>query len=37
METILLTAFTLIAWALVYAYLKTQEKNEKETKELNNI
>ena len=30
METIILTSFTLIAWALVYAYLVTQEKNKKE-------
>jgi len=35
METIILTAFTIIFWALVYAYLVTKEKNKEESKLLN--
>lgn len=37
METIITMSFTVIAWALVYAYLITEEKNNKESKELNNF
>lgn len=33
-QTLLLTAFTIIAWALVYAYLVTEEKNKKESEQL---
>lgn len=31
METIITMLFTIIAWALVYAYLVTQEKNKEES------
>lgn len=33
-ETLLVSAFTIIAWALVYAYLVTEEKNKKESDQL---
>lgn len=32
--TLLLTGFTILFWALVYAYLKSEERNEKETQDL---